>query len=101
MRRVGDLVRVDTNEAALDPGEQAVQVLWCKRRLLAKGLRQQWRQVGDEAGVAAELHLERQGLAFVQGHRPCFSDRLPQPFAWQVLFVAAVSRFVHGAHQGA
>jgi hypothetical protein len=70
-------------------------------RLRAQGLLHQRRELLDEAGVAAQLHLETQALAFVQGRRAGIRHRLAQPLTRQVLLVAAVAGFVHGAHQAA
>jgi hypothetical protein len=70
-------------------------------RLIAEGLHDHRRQAGNEAGVAAELHLETQALALVQRGRARVGHRLAEQFARQVLLVAAVPGLVHRAHQRA
>ena len=69
--------------------------------MVTKGFTHQRRDESDKTGVTAQLHLKAQTLALVQTHRACLPHRLAEPRAWQVLLVAAVSCFVHGAHQAA
>ena len=59
--RVGDLIGVDPDEAGLDPIVQAQQVVGLPGRALpAEGFARQGRQVADEPGAAADLHLYEQ-----------------------------------------
>ena len=101
VRGVGHFVGIDADQAGLHTRHQAVQVGGFKRRLVAEGLADQRRQLLHEAGMAAQLHLKAQALAFMQGHRSRVRHRLAEPVARQVLLIAAVAGFMHGSHQAA
>ena len=80
------------------PAEQRGMALEVRRVGRRCSLHQR-RQAVHEAGVAAELHLEAQRLAFVHRHRTRLGHRLAQPVARQVLLVAAVAGLVDRAEQ--
>ena len=96
---VGHLVGIHADEARLHTCEQLVQVVGLEGRLVAEVLREQRRQQPRKRRMAAELHFERQALAFVDAHGAGACDRLPQQVTRQALLVATVAGLVDDAHQ--
>jgi len=97
MGRVGDFVRIDADVAGRDPRHQPVEVVRREAALPAQVALDQRLQQAGEAGMRGQLHLEGQALALVQAHRAGAGHRQAQPFARQVLLVAAMAGFVDGA----
>jgi len=101
VRRIGELVGVDTDEAGLDAGQQAMQVGRLERWLRSEVPGQQRCDEPGETGAAAKLHLERETLALVDSHRARTCHRLAEQRARQVLLVARMAGLVDRAHQAA
>jgi bifunctional enzyme CysN/CysC len=99
---VRQLVGLDADEAALDAGDDAMEPLSGPRRALAaeRGAGER-RQVAEELGGAAGLHLDEQRLALVEAHAPGLAHGLVALLAWQVLLVERVARLVEHAEQAA
>jgi hypothetical protein len=78
---------------------QPPQVLGLERGLIADVRDEQRREALAEGAAARELHLEREALALVHGHRPGQGHRLAERLARQVLLVTRVPGFMNGAEQ--
>ena len=100
MERIGHLVGIDPDEAALDPVGQLQQVVGLPgRTLAAEGVARQRRQEAEERRPAADLHLDQEGLALVDRHAAVLADRLQPPVGRQAALVHGVAGLVQYAHQ--
>ena len=69
MAGIADLIGIDADEAGLDPGVEALEVVrrsqaWAP--LGAEGVAQQRRQEAQELRPATDLHLDQQRLALME-----------------------------------
>src|SRR3546814_10242747 len=80
MGGIGHFVRIDADEAPLDPAMQAIQVVGIPARAAAVECRaQDGRRPLEEFARPAGLHLDDQRLALVQRHAARLADRLVAP----------------------
>ena len=104
MAGIADLVGLDADEAGLDPGVEAAEIL--RRELAglragagAEGLLQQRPQEAQELGPAADLHLHQQGLALMDRHAAGHAHRLVAPGLGAAALVEGMARLMQHAHQ--
>ena len=99
MGRVDDLVGLDADETALDPGAEATKVFGRPGLAFAvEGVAHDGGGVFEEIARAADLHLDQQRLAFVDAHAERVPDRLAAPVFGQPGFVQRVPGLVQHAH---
>src|SRR5512146_2236466 len=102
MARIGDLVGIDADEAALDPRVEAVEILALPFGSAAsEGLAQQRRHEIVKRARAANLHLDQERLAFVDSHAARLADGLAPPSLRQPALIKRVAGFVQHAHERA
>ncbi len=102
VRGIGDLVRIDADEARGHPRKQAVEVFRIERRVGSrKGRLHLRREVAHELPGPAGLHLDQQRLAFVHHHATGVADRLLAPLLRPALLIEGVPRLVQHPHQSA
>ena len=100
VQRVGHLVGVDADEAALDAGVEALEVRRREGGVVAERLLELARQKAHERRRTAGLHLDEQRLALVDGHAALVAHRLAAPAQRQPGLVEGVTGLVQHAHQG-
>jgi hypothetical protein len=99
VQRVGRLVGLDADEAALDAAVDAHEVVRGERRVVAERGAQLAGEEADEGGRAAGLHLDQQRLALVHGDAARLADRLAGPGPRQARLVERVPGLVQDAHE--
>ena len=103
MRGIGDLVGIDADQAALDPGVEAVEIfgLPCRARA-AEALAQDAarRTRGTRASGRACISISSDWLSWMLMPRAC-ADRLAAPGGGQAALVERVAGLVQHAHQRA
>ena len=100
VERVGDLVGIDPDQAALDPDRPAVEVVGGERRAVApEGRGQERREIAEEGARAADLHLDQERLALVDRERARAADRLAAPGLGQASVVERMAGLVQDRHQ--
>ena len=100
MGGIGDFVGIDANEAALHMRIETIEIFrFPFRPATAERLPHQGCREGEVFPATACLHLDQQGLAFMQRHATRRSNRLITPVVRQPHFVERVAGFVQHAHQ--
>ncbi len=100
MRRVGNLIGIDADEAGFHPGVEPLQIVLIPGRTVSAECGPHDRRgVAEEALRPAHLHLDQQRLAFMHAHAQRIADRLAAPGFRQAAFIKRMAGFMQHPHQ--
>ena len=101
MRRIGHFIRIDPDEAALDPPPAAREIRRLVRLLRAAERAMQFRPEPRQERVGpSRLHLHDQRLALMRRHAGRVADRLTRPGLRQPALVQRMPRLMHHREHG-